>query len=160
MSELSDVIDSLMSAHPASECDLDFGPSPSGSVPKIENEFGVTLPKSFRSYLEEYAGGMMFGYEIFGVPTEASKTIPGSDASAIVDIVNANERMRAHFPAGHIFICSDGGDFQFFLNAADLTDEGECPVLMYGPGAEGLRVADSFVDFLTRLAEQHSFVTE
>lgn len=160
MSELSDVIDELVSAHSDSECDLDFGPSPSGSVPRIEAEFGVTLPKSFKSYLEEYAGGMMFGYEIFGVPTEASKTTPDSDTSAIVDIVKANERMRSHFPAGHIFICSDGGDFQFFLDAAELSNEVECPVLMYGPGAEGLRVADSFADFLTRIAEQHSFVTE
>ena len=101
----------------------------------------------------------MFGQEIFGIQTEQSKNIPDCDDSVVIDIVQANAKVSKHFPMGHVFFSDDGGAFQFFLDTANLTPDKECAVKMYGGGHEGLQVADSFLHFLSRLANGDSFTS-
>lgn len=58
------------------------------------------------------------------------------------------------FPTGHVWIGDDGGDFTLYLDTTNLDDDGECPVVMYGPGANGQQVALNFFDFIERLRTQ------
>jgi hypothetical protein len=91
-----------------------------------------------------------------GIPTEAS-LIPDTDESSLLDIVEQTRLLCKRMPAGHVYLTSDGGDFSFFLDTAAMSSNRECPVLMYGPGAMGVQVADSFLDFAEKLAKRPSF---
>jgi hypothetical protein len=165
MDDLIRTIKDIAAAHPDHHCDLHFGPVSDQEVDTVERELGVRLPRSFRAYLKGFAGGLMFGYEICGIPTPKSRIPSASEDSrfadgndnAIVSIVAANRRRRKSYPPAQIYFCCDGGDFSFFLETARTSPDGECPVLMYGPGASGVQVADTFIDFLKSAAAGRSF---
>jgi hypothetical protein len=165
MQDLIIQIERLANGHPDLRSDWNFGPASEEDVKHIESELGVQLPKSFRAYLLRFAGGLILGYEIYGVPT-AQSLIPtpppdlGLDASSescILDIIDINKRVRKYYPSTDVFICSDGGDFSFFLDTAKMSSQAECPVIMYGPGSDGVQVADTFLEFLDKLAHRVSF---
>jgi hypothetical protein len=125
----------------------------------------VKLPQSFRAYLLGFAGGLMFGYEMDGIPTERARipplppelNLPHNDANAIMSIVKSNKKIQRYFPPGYVQICSDGGDFFFYLCTSEMSATGECPVIMCGPGADGIQVADNFLEFLEHLTHRVSF---
>ncbi|HEX5243746.1 MAG TPA: SMI1/KNR4 family protein [Tepidisphaeraceae bacterium] len=167
MTDLIHEMERIAEAHPDKRSDLFHGPISEDLLPPIEHELGVSLPRSFRAYLLGFAGGLMLGYEICGIPTEKARIpslqldppITGTSESAILSIIDANRRRREHQPAGYIYFCGDGGDFAFYFDTNRMTLDGECPVVMYGPGAAGVVVANDYIDFLKRLAEGQSFGT-
>jgi hypothetical protein len=50
----------------------------------------------------------------------------------------------------YVPISDDGGDYTFYLDTAHLGPERECPVIVLGPGADAVIVADDFLDFVCR----------
>jgi hypothetical protein len=157
MDEIIEQIRQLALENPDLKSDLNYGPSTEREVSDAEYQLRTKFPRSFRAYLLAFSGGMFLNYEIYGIPNSRAR-FPGMDSgSLILDIVRANKKLSGHFPEGLVFICDDGGDFSFFLNTIDMDSEGECPVLMFGPGADGMTVADSFLSFLRRLALRGSF---
>ena len=144
--------------------DLNFGPVSSEHVDNVEKELDIKLSRSYRAYLLGFGGGMMLNYEFCGIPTEKCLIppapnqlgLPDTTEYAIVSMVDVNKKMRKDYPLGHLYICSDGGDFHFFLDTGSMSDHDECPVLMYGPGSDGKRVASTFIHFLEKLADEIS----
>jgi hypothetical protein len=43
-----------------------------------------------------------------------------------------------------------GGDRAYYLDTSQQDAAGECPVVLFGPSEEGVRIADSFLDFLRK----------
>lgn len=152
MSDVRSRILQLMNDHPDSDCDIAFGPVPSVDVTAVENEVRVRFPVSFRGYLEAFAGGKLFGFEIAGVPTARSRLFPDSDENIIFDIVAVNRELAIKRPNGHVAICTDDGHNWFFLDSSALTPKGKCPVLMYGPNADFTQIADDFLHLVSLLA--------
>lgn len=153
-----------MASRSEERSDLEFGPVAEETIATVEHELGVVLPNSFRTYLRHFAGGLLIGYEIFGVRTEASsgRTCgpPGlsEDYNVILDIVQHNRTTqedirRDNMPTGLVMFTTDGGDYHLFLDTSQMNETGECPVVVWGPGALGLKVADDFLEYVRMLAE-------
>jgi hypothetical protein len=54
-------------------------------------------------------------------------------------------------PAHLLRIAESVDEHVFHLDTSQEDEDGECPVLVYGPGAEGRIVASTFLDFLRRV---------
>ena len=151
MNHLKEQIRNIAQSHPSIPSDLQFGPTSENDVRDVEEKIGNVFPNSYRAYLLEFAGGMMLNYEMCGIPTEKSG-ISDSDGNSIRSIVDANKGRERDLATGNVFIADDGGDYSFFLDTAKMDSDGECPVVAYGPGAQGSQVAATFVGFLEWLA--------
>lgn len=167
MDQLIERIRCLANAHPELQTDLHFGPTSEQDVRNLEGALGVSLPPSFRAYLLGFAGGLLLGHEFVGIPTLKSAIppapselgLPSTVEYSIVSLAQDNKRLHSHCPRGYVFICSDGGDYKFYLDTNRQASTGECPVRMIGPGtpADGVAVASDFLHFLEQLAAKTSF---
>jgi len=57
---------------------------------------------------------------------------------------------RGFIPNQYVLISGDGGDYNFYLDTSRPDALGECPVVVLGPGADGIIVAKNFFDFVAR----------
>ena len=128
--------------------DLQFGPVDSTTIGDVERELGAPFPIEYRHYIENYAGGLLLGWEMYGIQTERS-FFPSDleiSGSAIIDIVDTNRRMGN--PNGTIEFACDGGGFHFaFMPQVD-TDA----VFVRGYGADWATLCPTFREMLERIA--------
>src|SRR5271167_1107066 len=116
-----------------------LGPVPDRQITRAERELGVAFPPSFRAFLVQFGGGFLFDYEFLGLAEE-----PGH----WLDIVQMNRAPRPRVPRHFVMFIYAGGDCAFYLDTSQRDAMGECKVVVFGPGEEGIPVADSFLDFL------------
>jgi hypothetical protein len=57
---------------------------------------------------------------------------------------------RGHVPRDYVRISDDESENTFYLNTETMDERGDCPVIVLGPGLDGIIVADSFVAFVER----------
>ena len=50
----------------------------------------------------------------------------------------------------YIPISDDGGDYTFYLDTGKTDASGESPVIVLGPGRDGVMVSPTFVEFVER----------
>jgi hypothetical protein len=53
-------------------------------------------------------------------------------------------------PNEYVPISDNGGDYTYCLDTSRSNSQGECPVIVLGPGADAVVVADNFFDFVLR----------
>jgi len=155
MKSIIEQIRRLALAHPDLQSHLEYGPASEDELRQMQERLGRELPATFRAYLLGFAGGLMLGYEMCGIPTEKSRILE-TEESAISDLVDEARRRKQHYGLGRIYICDNGGDFSFYLDTPQMQND-ECPVVMYGPGADGVIVAESVMEFLEKLTKRAAF---
>jgi hypothetical protein len=128
-------------------CGTPFDPSGSASdveVSAAERELGIIFPKSYRAFLRHYGAGSTHYHEIFGLPRDR---LWG-------DVVMMNQLASSGVPKHYVKFTSEVGDLAYYLDTSRVDSEGECPVVVFGPGGEAEIVADSFIDFLRKASER------
>jgi hypothetical protein len=65
-----------------------------------------------------------------------------------LDIVQMNRAPRPGIPRHLVTFIYAGGDCAFYLDTSRCDALGEYAAVVFGPGEEGIPVADSFLDFL------------
>jgi hypothetical protein len=118
-----------------------LGPVPDRQIARAERELRVMFPPSFRAFLMQFGAGFLFDYEFLGLAEE-----PGH----WLDIVQMNRVPRPNVPEHCVMFIYAGGNCAFYLDTSRRDALGECPVVVFGPGEEGIQVADSFLDFLSK----------
>ena len=116
-----------------------LGPVSDREIARAERALGVALPPSFRAFLSQFGGGFVFDYEILGLADE-----PGH----WLDIVQMNHSPRPGVPRHCVLFLYAGGSCAYYLDTSRRDADGECPVVVFGLDAQGVPVADSFLDFL------------
>lgn len=120
-------------------------------IRKAEGKLGIHFPPSYRFFLTQYGNVHGTPYEIAGLSHEACND---DEPPYWWDVVACNVQMRRNASGlisdQFVLISDDGGDYKFYLDTSRLDSQGECPVIVLGPGADGIVVADNFFDFLLR----------
>jgi hypothetical protein len=57
---------------------------------------------------------------------------------------------RGNIPHAWLPISDDGTDWTFYLDTGTIDEDGESPMLVMGPGLEGIMSARSFVEFVEK----------
>jgi hypothetical protein len=129
-------------------CDQLFGirPSPSTSISDselraVEQELGVSLPRSYQVFLRYFGSENPFSHDLFGLPRDR---LWG-------DIVLMNELEPLCPPRGLVKFTEDDFGHAYFLDTSRMDAEGECPVVRRGPDDRETTVADNFLDFLRKV---------
>jgi len=116
------------------------GPASEEQIAAAEKELQVTFPRSYRAFLRHFGAGTTPYYEIYGVP---NNRLWG-------DVVMMNQLSVCSMPPHYIKFTDSVGDYTYYLDTSQMDRNGECPVVVFGPGDEGAVVAESFVDFLRK----------
>ena len=116
-----------------------------------EAKLSVQFPTSYRLFLSRFGAAICPGFEIAGL-----FDVGGEDGGPPLfsDVVTGTlqKRRSSHgaFSSAYVPISDDGGDYTFCLATGSFNAAGECPVVVVGPGADSVVVADDFFAFLVR----------
>ena len=125
------------------------------AIRDAELRLGVRFPPSYRTFLAEYGNIHGTPFEIAGLSQEIAKD---DEPPYWWDVVACNIQLRRVagelIPKDYVAISDDGGDYKFDLDTNRRDSQGECPVIVLGPGMDGVVVANSFIDFLRRSIER------
>jgi len=123
-----------------------------------EYELGIQFPPSYRQFLSQYGAVMCEEVEIVGLFLNENEDEPPLWS----DIVSRTKNLRClpgssvvddNWPRSYLPISSDGTDYMFYLDESQSDESGECPVIVLGPGADGIVVASDVFDFIVRSFE-------
>jgi hypothetical protein len=112
-------------------------------ITAAERELGISFPKSYRTFIRQYGVGRLQFYEIFGIPRDR---LWG-------DVVMMNQLASGQLPRQYLQFTRDLDGLPYYLDMSQVGSDGECPVVVCGPGNETEVVADSFLDFLRKVRE-------
>lgn len=139
------------------DCDV-AGPASDMAIAAAENALGVRFPVSYRGFLSTYGAVLCGGLEIAGLFEGEYQDEPPLWSDVVTTTNGLRRASRGGIPASYIAISDDGGEYKFYIDVSQESSTGECPVVVLGPGAEGVVVADDFLDFVIRsLNEEISF---
>lgn len=119
-------------------------------IAEAEERLNVSFPVSYRQFLARYGAALCAGFEIAGVFKVGNEDEPPLWSDVVTSTNQLRRGSRGSLPLGYIAISDDGGDYNFFLDTSRRRADGECPVAVMGPGADGVVVATDFLDFVAR----------
>lgn len=128
------------------------GPADEEMIQSAEAKLGVRLPQSYRAFLARYGAALCRGFEIAGLFRDTSSVEPPLWSDVVTKTVQMRRGSGGRIPAGYVAISDDGGDYTYYLDTGRIIAGTECPVIVLGPGADGLTVARDFLDFVARAA--------
>jgi hypothetical protein len=120
-------------------------------VADAELKLDVTFPVSYRRFLKVYGAVLCTGFELAGVFEGGNDDEPPLWSRVVTSTYQLRRGSRGSLPFGYVAVSDDGGDYVFFLDTSRLGPDGECPVVVLGPGCDGDIVAGSFIDFVIRM---------
>src|SRR5262249_31585226 len=127
------------------------GPVGERDIAAAEQELGVRFPTSYRIFLKHFgAAWLRPPIEVAGLGS-FRHTDPAQPLWLNVLDVTASMRRYAYtssIPRQYIPFSDDGGDYQFYLDTGSIDACGESPVVVLGPGRDGVIVSRSFVEFV------------
>lgn len=105
-------------------------PADNSLIKEAENIVGITLPNSYRKFIEEFGFG--------GV---GSLLVPGIRCSSVNELKSTgfvwgilNDRLNFSYP-NHIITLDEVGDGSYYaLDLSQMNDENECPVVIWPIG--------------------------
>lgn len=121
------------------------------SILEAEAQLGVRFTPSYRQFLSNFGAALCTGFELaglFGVGNDNDR--PPQWSNVVTATKQLRRASRGLIPNEYIPISDDGGDYTFYLDTSHSDDQGECPVIVLGPGADAVIVADDFFDFVKR----------
>lgn len=128
------------------------GPVSEAVIASAETELAVRFPESFRVFLRCYGASFGKGLELSGLPVSdrvSSDRMP-QWSDLLVETRRARKNLNAPLPRNLLPISHDGGEYEYLLDLAAIGSDGECPVVVLGPGREFEVVASSFIEFVER----------
>ena len=127
------------------------GPASEAMILEAEKALGVRFSPSYRAFLEEIGAALGPGYELFGL----APAVPDDETPLWTDVVattrQTRQATRGLIPHEYVVISDDGGDYTFYLDTSGGAGQ-EHPVVVLGPGADGVVVAADFAEFVVRSA--------
>lgn len=130
------------------------GPVAESKIAAAEKELGVWFPFSYRVFLKHFgAAWLRAPFEVAGLGPGRSTDAEPPLWSHVIDVTNQIRRVsRGLIPVEYVAISSDGGDYRFYLDTNHWDSRNECPVVVLGPGLDGVVIAGSFLEFLEQAA--------
>lgn len=125
------------------------GGSSEASIEEAEAALGVRFPPSYRAFLSQYGA---VG-EIAGLFEAGDEDEPPLWSDVVTDTLLTRKVSRGRILNEYIPIAGDGSDFHYYLDTSHTDARGECPMIVLGPGADGLVIADDFCDFVRQYYE-------
>src|SRR5262249_34065473 len=119
------------------------GPVLEEEIAWAERELGVVFPRSYRTFLRYFGSGKGHYCTILGIRSEGLWQ----------DVVAANHLAIPKPPDHLIRIAETIDDHTFYLDMSQPDARGECPVVVFGPGAQGRIFAASFLHFLSKVCQ-------
>lgn len=126
------------------------GPADEEMIHLAEAKLGVEFPRSYREFLSQYGAALCPGFSIAGLFQSHNDVEPPLWPDIVTSTLQMRRASHGMLPQGYIPISDDGGDYTFYLNTAQLGPENECPVVVLGPGADAVIVAEDFFAFVDR----------
>lgn len=146
MAEIEDIRNRLEAATLAGGVDEEM-------IQEAEAKLGVRFPTSYRMFLSQFGAALCIGFEIAGLfDASGDDDEPPLWSSVVASTLQKRRASGGLIPNEYVAISDDGGDYTFYLDTSRIDAQGECPVVVLGPGADAVVVADGFFDFLS-----HSF---
>ncbi|WP_406693390.1 SMI1/KNR4 family protein [Singulisphaera sp. Ch08] len=133
-----------------------YGPVSEETIVQAENELNLKFPYSYREFLRHFGAAYMLGYSFDGL------TNPDPDSAEMPDFLNLVDTAKQDWkgiagigmPEYLLLFTHDGGDFGFYIDTSIHDERGESPILIFGPGADGIQVATDFLDFLRKKSKR------
>jgi len=124
------------------------GPASDQAIAEAEAELGVAFPKTYRAFLARYGAVMGEGFEIAGL-FESNEDEPPMWSDIVAETLQTRRIVGRRLPGTLLPISGDGVDLTYYISADGADD---CRVVAYGPGYDGKLVAESFAEFVVKLA--------
>jgi hypothetical protein len=130
------------------------GPVAEAEIQAAEKELGVRFPMSYRVFLKHFGAAWLPSYEVAGLaPGRSTDPTPPLWAHVIDVTAHMRRASRGFIPKEYIRFSGDSGDYGFYLDAGNVDTNQESPVIVMGPGRDGVVIAPSFVEFVERAVE-------
>ncbi|MBN1911153.1 MAG: SMI1/KNR4 family protein [Pirellulales bacterium] len=130
------------------------GPVDDKVIQMAEKELGVLFPPSYRFFLSKFGAALCTGFELAGLfDKDNTEDGPPLWSDVVTTTLQERRASESQIPDSYVPVSDDGGDYTFYLDTARVDSRGECPVVVLGPGADGVVVAEDFFDFIVRLFE-------
>lgn len=126
------------------------GPVAEADIADAEVILGVLFPTSYRVFLKHFgAAWLPSSFEVAGLgPGRCTDPAPPLWEHVVDVTAQMRRASRGFIPKQYIRISGNGGDYAFFLDTGDVDAKGECPVVVFGPGRDGVIIALSFIEFV------------
>jgi hypothetical protein len=118
------------------------GPVNEEEIDLAEAALGVGFPHSYRVFLRHFGSGSIWYYTLLGIRSD----------SLWGDVVALNQLAHPRLPRRYLQFTATIGGYTFYFDTAQRDANGECPVVVFGPGANGRSVAPSFLSFLKQIS--------
>jgi antitoxin YobK len=128
------------------------GPVSEAVITSAEARLDVQFPPSFRVFLRHHGASFGKGLELAGLPV-SDWNVPEQMpqwSDVLAETLRSRQNRNGPLPFHLLPISHDGTDFEYLLDIRSRSADGECPVVVLGPGRELDRVAESFVEFVER----------
>lgn len=121
------------------QIDLD-GEKPSSLIHLAEVALSITFPPSYKEFLLNFGCGDISGQEFYGLITDDFINSGIPDAVWIT----MRERSDSHLPSKLIIVGARGDGPYYVLDCRYPDRDGECPVILWWPGASRLDYTESY----------------
>lgn len=121
------------------------------AILEAELLLGVRFPPSYRTFLSQFGAALCGGFEIAGLfDVSGGDGEPPLWSSVVTYTLQKRRGSSGLFPTEYLAISDDGGDYTFYLDTSRVDVNGECPVVVLGPGADAVVIAEDFFGFVDR----------
>ncbi len=134
---------------------IDFGTAEDAPddilIEKAERTLGLQFTSSYKSFLKNYGGGEIGGYEIFSIYNASFEDNPAGDIVYyhLTDIKNGLAK-----PQQLVVNRTDFGE-TFYFDYTQFQD-GECPLYVKIPSGASHYYASNFYEFLCKRIKEHA----
>ena len=130
------------------------GPVPEALIASAEETLGLAFPWSYRAFLATFGAALLHGRHVAGIdPNYTDPNVCPYFSDVVSDTLSTRRVSRGHIPSTLLPISDDGMDDTFYLDTAAVAN-GDCPVIVLGPGRDGDQVAEGLVGFIALLASE------
>lgn len=113
-------------------CQIDFeGGKSTSLVEAAEGALGVIFPPSYREFLLSFGCGDVAGHEFYGVIN--SDFINSGVPDAVW--LTLRERVDSNLPSRLVIVGAQGDGAYYALDCGRISEDKECPVVIWWPGA-------------------------
>jgi hypothetical protein len=134
------------------------GGSSDERIAQAESTLGVRFPRSYRIFLGSFGAGAIGHIEVAGLSASEISGKPPRWSDVVRDTLRARRVSHGTIPESLVLIAGDGTDYTFFIDTAKRSDEDECPIVVLGPGADGVVAARDFMEFLNKAAARVNLI--
>jgi antitoxin YobK len=128
------------------------GPATDEMITAAEEQLSVIFPASYRHFLKQYGATMGVGFEIAGLFDSSDDSAPPMWRHVVKMSVQLGRVNQGHLPQTLVPISDDGCGTTFYIDSAQQSDETACSIVAFGPGVDGKIMANSFEEFVIKLA--------